>query len=181
MGLLKMTRIFLILATFCQLNSCAKGFSTKPKGEPSVERVSVLSSEQLAGKYLDADDKSVSLLSDGDPVLVMFATDSCAPCRKEAEEMAAFIKANGLPTKLKVVSILVGANRSDLLAWSESFGKDQISWVRGTDPDMELFNQFFEELVTPATVYIDLQANKVIRWQAPVTIPEIQRETSPWF
>lgn len=182
MDFLKQSIIFFLLTIALSLTfGCAKDFE-KTISEPSaIEKETKQELGTLPGKFKLSNGQEQSL-NNGDtrPILLFFISETCTSCREETEILAKHFAEFGLPNKIQILSVLIGSFPADIEPWKNTFN-ETIDWTLGADLDLELYKNFFTQLVTPSILYFDPSTKILKRWQSKLSITELKKETIPWY
>lgn len=163
MDILKTSLLILCLV----LSACARSWETTIS-EPGAKSAAELS---RAVNAIENPEQSQ---------LLFFITDSCLSCRKEAKELANYFGEKGKPTKILFRSYFLSADQSEIDDWRESIGIN-IDWELKTDPDLVMYKNFFNEIITPSVVYYNAENRSVITKQGMTTLSQLQEMTAPWY
>lgn len=159
--------------------SCSKNFDSVLR-ESKIKNEANIGKSTLDGNFHQIDGvlKNLSSLNDK-PLLLFFVSETCSSCREEAEHLIEEISVSGYPTKINLLSVLIGSLPEDITFWRDSFSP-AISWELGADPDLILYKIYFKELRTPSVMYFDPQTQVLKKWQNLMTIEKLKKETGPW-
>lgn len=112
------------------------------------------------------------------PLVLVFASDTCDICLAEAEEFRDSLKvAANPPTKVTLVTAMVGAVSDDALVWKED---NRIPWTVAIDENLDLFKQYCGGSTVPCTLVQLPGKGIVFRQIGAVHVKDLQKLTGPW-
>ena len=151
------------------LMGCSPYYTTEKQGRAV---------QTLQGTYLSAKGGEIPL-DDGQarPTLIQFASDTCMVCAQEVAAFKSYLKSKPAPSRVRLISVLVGAFAEDAIAWSQRL---QVGWEVGIDPDLVLFKKYCREDSVPCMVVHRPAEGIVLSHQGAMSIDEILAYTGPW-
>jgi hypothetical protein len=190
MGILSTKNILMILLIGL-LFSCARLLPAEPQaGVQSTPQLTDDGDGQdpgqklsLSGLFIQSDGATVQFKDFADQAtIVFFAGEFCSACRAETERLVTLFNEKGLPTKIKILTVLVGSTHQEIQGWKETFEKGQPAWTLGADDEeLTFYKKYFSKLVTPSILYVDPATQKIKKFQEAITIEELQKETQLWY
>lgn len=156
------------------LGACARSSPTTD-GPPPRAQEAVSAFE---GKVQLTDGSVISLEGSSKPTFLIFASDFCSICSEEARELAALFKERGgLPTNVRVLTVLIGAHPEDTNAWITSHG---VIWPTGVDEGDSLFRSLCAVQQTPCAVTHHPATNRTSVRNGRLQMEDIEKETGRW-
>lgn len=136
----------------------------------------------ITGQYQALSGEVVGLSAVTKNARVMtFSTSSCLTCREEAEEISGFIQEHGArPTKVELVTIMVGDVIEDLIGEDAFFQWGELPWTIGMDIDAQLFGQYCDG-ETPCTIIETPEQGIVFQHTGMVGVKKLQEVTGAWY
>jgi hypothetical protein len=167
--------LFLALCLSLSLSACgakvAKEIGNKKSGTATIPT-------SLAGFVTLSDGSPLDLSGISQSLSLTFGSDSCIICRKEAVDFAAhFARNGGLPKNAEFLTILIGANKDDVLDWKTRLG---VTWNVAFEPGDSLFRRFCPKEETPCTITFNRTTNQTRSFYREVSVAEVEREIGPW-
>ncbi|MCB0366591.1 MAG: hypothetical protein H6624_05950 [Bdellovibrionaceae bacterium] len=146
---------------------------------PPTKPVEKVKGDILKGVFTLIGGQKVDLEAETQPVVLIFASDTCLTCAEETEVLVALFKDKGsLPTNVKLYTILVGAIEEDAVFWREMF---EVTWQVGLDPGDSLFRQYCPEGKTPCTLAYHPDNKSLVKFVGASTPEGLQKETGTWL
>lgn len=134
--------------------------------------------QSLSGAFTAISGQTLDLSGGQDPIVLIFASDTCAICREEAQELVAYFNARGRPpTNTRFFSILVGAIREDAEIWQQELA---VSWPVGFQEGDSTFRAFCPRGQTPCVVTSNPRTGFLRSRSGKVSIQTLEEETGPW-
>lgn len=161
---------------------CADRFDPVISKPSPINPVEKLDQNFLSGQFSLESGQIQNLqdLSDK-PLLIYFVGEFCGSCRMEAAHLKQLIAQKGLPTKIHLVSVMIDVTPGVATEWFESIEPQTSSWILGSDLNLALYYQYFQQLVTPSLIYFDPQTQILKRWQTVISIPQLEQEIGSWY
>lgn len=180
MELLK-TKLILIALMMSSL-SCADNYKSVLSSPVALQTEKKLDQSFLEGEYVKEDGSSLLLSSLNDkPILLFFVGEFCGACRQEAVHLKEMVLQKGLPTKIHLISVMIEVDPGVITDWLSGISPTADHWKLGSDPDLNLYFKYFNQLVTPSVLYFDPQSQTLKRWQAVVPLQQLEQETTAWY
>ncbi|MDZ4678165.1 MAG: redoxin domain-containing protein [Oligoflexia bacterium] len=172
MDLLKNMRLIMLLCLFFVL-SCGDKFTEIP----GVKKR--LTASSLAGELPTTDGSLINLASDGNKITVLqFASDSCTVCAEEAKSFRSHLRDQNIaPSKIKLVSIIVGAILIDAQDWKSRLG---VPWTVAYDTESIVFKKHCSQNTVPCIVIHSPEKGVVLSKHGVVKMDEILSHTGDW-
>jgi hypothetical protein len=158
------------------LSSCASrvGYevSAARRNSPTIFSPRLHGRVQTAEGWLELEELSAR------PTILVFGQDLCAVCGHEADALVASLSVAGLePSRVRLVSILVGASPEDARDWKADH---RVPWSVGMDPDSTVFASYCAERTVPCNVVFVPGQGIVMNQNSPTTPEELRLLTGPW-
>jgi hypothetical protein len=132
----------------------------------------------LSGKLTTAEDNTL-LLEDlrSKPNVLIFSQDTCVVCRGEASHIADWIRAQGSPTKIELVTVLIATILEDVQDFKSSLG---ITWNVAFEKNDLTFRSFCPQRKVPCVVIQQPGSGVVLAHEGPMNMEEIMSYTGDW-
>ncbi len=138
-----------------------------------------LPDNKLSGTVQLIDGTLLDLAQVAQPVVVIFVTYFCIPCKEESAHLADYFAIRaGLPTNALLITVLAGGSVEKAKVWGE---KNRVSWSMASDPNGRVFVGLCSEKLTPCVLTQNLTSDPVINKHLGITgIDVLEKETGPW-
>ncbi|MCO5142848.1 MAG: peroxiredoxin family protein [Oligoflexia bacterium] len=146
---------FILVAIFVTISSCGLALSEKEKNKKIDGEIL---QTPLTGTFQNIDGGEIDLSStDGKSQILIFASETCAVCRHEAQNLVSHIAALGTPTNIKIYTLLVGSYLEDALDWREDLA---VTWPVGVELGDTLFRKYCPEAQTPCVLIKNINSSQ---------------------
>lgn len=174
--------VLLIAAALFFTAGCAQNFSPEITVPPALPQSLNIGQSFLNGSFIAENGERKELADFQDkPLLLFFVGEFCGACRQEAVHLKTLFAQKGLPTELHVFSVMLEVDPGTATQWFQSISPAGPSWTLGSDPDLQLFFDYFAVQITPSVLYFNPQTQILKRWQKSLTLNELEKETGPWY
>ena len=134
--------------------------------------------DHLTGRLVTTDAKPIDLAAANDlPVVLIFSQDTCIICGQEAAALRDSLKKQFSPTKIHLLTVLVGANPDDASDWKQSH---RVFWDVAVDGRGELFKRYCSQLTVPCSIVQVPGKGIVFRHNGAVEFKDFLTLTGPW-
>ena len=134
--------------------------------------------QSLSGAFTAISGQTFDFRADQDPIVLIFASDTCAICREEARELVAYFNLRGrAPSNTRFFSILVGAIREDAEIWQQELA---VNWPVGIQEGDATFRAFCPRGQTPCVITSNPRTGFIRSRSGKVPIQTLEEETGPW-
>lgn len=162
------------------LAACGKGLPVADLRAVEREQVLQLSPADLVGEIeTPAGDRVVISAERTKPLVLVFASDSCAVCTAETRAFVQHLGDQAAQDLANVdyYTILIGAYPEDVSAWIKRLA---VSWTAGLEEDDGLFAKFCPEKLTPCIVTYNPINQRLAKFIGETALEKLQQETGPW-
>lgn len=132
----------------------------------------------LEGKFLSSNGDVFDLqeIQNKNTVLI-FAQETCAVCIEETKVIKKYLT-NHEVTKINLYTLLVGADEEISQEWMANYG---VTWTVGYDENLELFNRYCPDKLTPCVLIQDVQKGIVLQKSGSQNISDLIKLSGPWY
>lgn len=166
---------FLIL-----LVSCGKNLPVTKPNTFLRDQIVNLPISTLAGEIVTSEGTTIAINTNRvKPLVLVFASDTCAVCTEETKAFVKHLEANGARdlSNTDYITILIGAFPEDVDAWIKRLS---VTWTVGTEFSDNLFEIFCPEKLTPCIVTFNPEKKRLTKFLGTTSIERIQEETGYW-
>lgn len=174
---------FLLPFSCFMMCACSKNFSSVIEKPPVLEFEKNIGQSFIDGSFLLESGQLQGLPDLNDkPMLIYFVGEDCLACFQETVELKKLIAQKGLPTKVHLISVMIGVSTQIITNWFDEIDPQVPEpWILGSDLNLKLYHRYFDVLSTPSVMYFNPHSQVLYRWQKKKTIEEIQQETGSWY
>jgi hypothetical protein len=172
MGTLSSAKFRFILLSLL-LTGCGSSLPGKIGENADAKASSVSGKVSLVGSTQELD-----LGSTNRAMVLIFASDSCVVCAREADHFVAeFAKRGGYPSNITFLTIMVGAFLEDAIAWRDFH---RITWPLAIDNGDTLFRTACTG-TTPCVLTVAPNRQIIRVRTGEVNLSNLEEETGPWL
>ncbi len=170
MGILTSAKLIILSAL---LTGCGSSLPGKIGDVPDTMASSVSGKVSLVDSAQELD-----LGAENRAMVLIFASDSCVVCAREADHFVAeFANRGGYPSNITFLTIMVGAFREDAIAWRDFH---RITWPVAIDAGDELFRTACTG-TTPCVLTVAPNGQIIRTRTGEVSLSDLEEETGPWL
>ncbi len=169
----------LALVAGCGVNRKVVLWEGKVSPSPITPGGSGETPSYFAGSFPTTDNANVTLDTLRDkPVVLVFASDTCDICLREAEAFRNALKnPNSSPKKVDLLTVMVGAKPQDVIQWKK---ENKIPWRVGWDGTLALYNSYCGGASVPCTLVQTPEKGIVYRHIGESQVEEVRKLTGDW-
>ena len=170
MGILRNLNLILLSVL---LVGCGSSLPGKIGDASETKTSSVSGTVRLIGTSQELDLRAANR-----SMVLIFASDSCVVCAREADHFVAeFADRGGHPSNITFLTIMVGAFLEDAIAWRDFH---RIPWPMAIDDGDSLFRTACTG-TTPCVLTVAPNGQIIRTRTGEVSLTDLEEETGPWL
>ena len=169
-----------LVISFLFFAGCGKSLPVTKLNPIQREQALAFPLAELNGEIETTDGNIIQVSADRQkPLVLVFASDSCAVCTAEARALVAHLNEMSASDLANVdyYTVLIGAYPEDLSAWIRRL---DVSWTAGTQEGDSMFEKFCPEKLTPCIITFDPAFQRLTKFLGETPIEKLQQQTGAW-